>query len=243
MFNQLLTQPIFNALVVLNNLLGDFGFAIILITILIRLILYPLFYKSMKNQVLITKIQPMIKEIQEKHKDDRQVQTEKIMALYKEYKINPFSGFLIILIQIPIFIAIYNVFLAGVTPATLDQNLYSFISRPEIIITNFLSILNLSERSYALTLITAAAQYFLGMVSLPKDTGTKEGAQARNIAKKMMVIGPILTLLILGTLPSAVGLYWLTSTLFSLVQQVYITRIIYGQDQGLLSESIPTSGV
>src|SRR5687767_12153083 len=104
LFHELLYQPLFNALVFLyeNVTFGDIGIAIILLTIIIRLILYPLFRKSIRNQMLLQRIQPMVKRIQEEHKENREKQAKALLELYREHKVNPFSGILLLFVQLPI---------------------------------------------------------------------------------------------------------------------------------------------
>ena len=188
----------------------DLGVAIILLTILIRLILYPLFYKSFLNQTLMQKIQPEIEKIQHEHKHDKEKQAQVLMALYKTHKVNPFSGFLLLLIQLPILIALYQVFL-----------------HPPLQLTHtFLGLIDLTKSNIIIVGLAAIAQYFQGKLTLPKArSGEEESATAR-IARQMVFMGPAITLIILWTLPAAVGLYWLVSSLFSLGQQVVINKKI-----------------
>src|SRR3989338_9180552 len=128
-FNIILYQPLFNLLVLLYVTFQDLGVVIILMTIIIRVILYPLFYKSFKNQTLMQKIQPEIQKIQHDHKNDREKQSQALLALYKQHKVNPFSGFFLILIQLPILIVLYRLFLEGLTVESFS-NLYSFLTPP-----------------------------------------------------------------------------------------------------------------
>jgi len=224
LFNTILYQPLFNALIALYNYVpfADLGIAIILLTILIRVILYPLFYKSFENQLVMQKLQPLIKKIQHDHKNDREKQARALMDLYKQHKINPFSGFLLILVQLPILITLYRLFLGDFTPEAFE-NLYSFISAPETIDNSLLGLINLKERSIVVVGLAAAAQYVQGKLSFAR-TDKKDETAASKVGKQMVFIGPILTLLILTSLPSAVGIYWLTTSVFSIFQQIIITR-------------------
>lgn len=247
MFNTLLVQPLFNSLVFLYNSVTfqDLGLAIILLTTIIRIILYPLFYKSFRNQTLLQKIQPQIQQIQHDHKEDKERQAKAMLELYRQHKVNPFSGFLLILIQLPILIALYKVFLTGFTPESFG-NLYDFVSTPEIINNSFLGLINLSNRNILIVGLAAVFQYVHGRLTLPKIEPGKEVSQMAKMAKTMIWMGPVLTIVILYTLSSAVGLYWMTTSFFSLIQQVYINKKIYGKDEGDKtnnSEGIRTSGV
>src|SRR5688572_820076 len=111
-FNTVLYYPLFNLLVLIYNYLPghDFGIAIIVLTIIIRFILYPVSVKALNSQKALQKLQPQIQELQKKYKDDKEKQAKETLELYRREKINPFSGLLLALIQLPILIALYNVF-------------------------------------------------------------------------------------------------------------------------------------
>ena len=104
LFNLILTQPLINGLVLLyeNITFQDLGLAIIGLTLLIRLLLYPVFYKGMKNQTMMQKMQPEIKEAQKKNKGNREAQALALMDIYKKHNVSPFAPFLYLLIQLPI---------------------------------------------------------------------------------------------------------------------------------------------
>lgn len=224
-FHTFLTEPLLNALVLLYQTvaLKDLGLAIIFLTVIIRLILYPLFYKSYKNQTLLQKIQPEIKKIQHDHKHDRERQAQAMLALYKEHKVNPFSGFFLLLIQLPILIALYRVFLKGFSAEALG-GLYSFIPAPTEVNNTLLGLIDLNEPNIIIVGLAAAAQYLQSRLSLAKKSQGQEGSQAEKIARQMTFIGPILTLVVLYSLPAAVGVYWFITSAFSVVQQIFINR-------------------
>lgn len=224
-FNVILYQPLFNTLALLYVAFQDLGLAIILLTLIIRLLLYPLFYKSFKNQTMMQKIQPLIRKIQHDHKDSREKQAQALMALYKEHKVNPFSGFLILLIQLPVLIVLYQLFLAGFTPESF-ASLYSFIPQPTEINHTFLDLIDLQTRSIVMVSLAAIAQYIQGRLTVPKPAPGLENDPAVKIARTMIFVGPALTVLVLFSLPAAIGLYWLATSLFSIGQQWLINRRI-----------------
>lgn len=156
LYHTFLYQPILSALIFIYHSLafGDLGFAIIILTIAIRIVLFPLFYKGAKQQALMQKIQPKLKEIQEKHKDNKERQAMELMALYKKHKINPFSSILSLVIQIPILIAIYQVLLKEAGGAIFDNFL-------------FLGFINLREINLVIAVIAAVAQYIQIKISIP----------------------------------------------------------------------------
>lgn len=229
LFHLILTQPLANALVLLYNYITfqDLGLAIIALTIIIRFILYPLFYKSMKSQSMMQKIQPEIAKMQEQHKGNREAQATAMMAIYKQNKINPFGSFFYLLLQFPVLIAVYQLFNAGFNEATMAQ-LYSFVAAPAHISTMFIGLLDLSKPSMIIVAIAAVAQYIQAKMSLPKPKPGEAPSKAAAMGKYMVYMGPILTLLILPRLNAAIGLYWLVSSLFSIFQQRIINKKIYG---------------
>lgn len=226
MFQTLFFNPLFNILILFYNTIAfrDFGLAIIFLTIFIRVILLPLFYKSAKDQAVLQRIQPAIQEIRHNHKDNREKQAQAIMELYKKHKANPFSGFLLLLVQLPLLIALYQVFLNGFEPAIFDR-LYDFISRPAQLSHGFLGLINLQERSILIVGLAALAQYFQGRLTMPKPAKDKGPLPPeQRLGRQMVFLGPFLTVAILSTLPAAVGLYWLVTSVFSIGQQIYFNK-------------------
>lgn len=228
-FHLLLYQPLFNALILLYQFIPgqDFGVAIIVLTILIKILLYPLTSKAIQFQKTLIEIQPKIQELQQKFKNDKEKQVKEMMALYQKEKINPFSGFLPILIQIPILIALFKVFSEGLNSEQMIY-LYNFVPYPGAI--NFISfgIINLSQSNIFLAILTAIAQFFQTKRLAPKIKKNKNDNQMAQISlimqKQMLYLMPIFTLLFLSILPSALGLYWLVITLFSIGQHYLILK-------------------
>ena len=228
-FNTILYQPLFNALVLLYEFLPghDFGIAIIVLTILIRLLFFPLMAKSLKSQKAITELQPKIQDIQKKYKKDRERQTKEIMELYQREKINPFGGCLPVLIQLPILFALYRVFWRGLQPESL-LSLYSFVPNPGSINPSFLGVLNLSNPSWVLAVLAGIGQYFQAKMVSPKKRKLEKGAEmadqiSAQMSGQMIYFFPIFTVMLLLRSPAAVGLYWIATVLFSILQQ----RLIY----------------
>lgn len=219
-------NPLLNLLVFLYNTIAfkDFGLSIIFLTIFIRLILFPIFHKGAQHQTIIQKIQPELKKIQENYKKDKIKQTEETMALYKKYNINPFMPFLLLLIQLPILIALYQIFLRSVSSISAD-NLYSFIKLPEHFNLIFLGLIDMAKPSILMVGLAAISQYFQARLTLVLSKNkNKKLTQAERINSQMIYIGPILTFLIFSKLPAAISLYWFTSSIFSVFQQVIINR-------------------
>lgn len=227
MFQTFFYIPLLNALVSFYNTIAfqDLGVAIILLTLAIRIIFLPLFYKGAVNQSLMQKLQPEIKKIQHNHKDDKEKQAQAMMELYKTHNVSPFSGFLMILIQLPVLIGLYRVFLKGISPETL-VNLYSFVAAPHGLNATFLHLIDLQKPSILMVILAAAAQYVQGRLSLPKIEIGQELSTAEQMGRQMMYMGPIMTVAILSTMPSAIGLYWLVTSVFTVIQQMYINKTL-----------------
>ena len=227
MFQTILYNPLINALVFLYNTVAfqDLGIAIILLTVFIRLIFAPLFYKSAKNQIILQRLQPEIKKIQHAHKDNKEKQAAAMMDLYKKHEVNPFSGFLMIIIQLPVLIALYHVFLQGLSP-DIFVHLYSFIVSPAHLNPMFLGLIDLEKRSILMVGLAAIAQYWQGRLTLPEIKKGQELSPPERIGRQMVYFGPILTVVILSSLPTAIGLYWLVTGVFSIVQQIYINKTL-----------------
>ena len=226
LFNEILYRPLFNALIFLYQYfpLHDLGIAIILLTILIRLVLLPLFYKGAKDQTIMQRLAPKIKEIQKNHKADKEKQAKALLDLYREHQVNPLSGFFLLLIQLPILIALYQVFLKGLSSEALGA-LYSFASRPDVLNHYFLGLVDLSQRSILIVVLAAIAQFFQGKLALPKTNGSGgELSVAEKVGRQMIYLGPVITVIFLVNLPSAIGLYWLATSAFSIIQQIAINR-------------------
>ncbi len=229
LFHLILTQPLANALVILYNYVsfGDLGIAIIILTILIRLILYPVFYKGLKSQSMMQRIQPEIQRAQAEHKGDREKQALVVMEIYKKNKINPFSSFGYLLIQLPILIAVSQLFYSGFGEATLNQ-LYSFVAAPATFNTTFLGLMDLAKPNMIIVVLTAIAQYFQSKLALPKPKAGEAISQSQKMGRYMVYLGPLLTLIIFPRFPSALTLYWLVTSVFSIFQQILINKKLYG---------------
>jgi len=226
-FNIVLYQPLFNALVLIYNYFPghDFGIAIIILTLVVRLILYPSSVKAIKTQKALNELQPQIQELQKKYKDDKEKQVKETLALYKQAKVNPFGGLLPTLIQLPLLIALYTVFWKGFNSAEL-VNLYSFVVNPVNINTMFLGLIDLSKPNIILAVLAGAFQFIQTKTAIPQTTkkGSKGSDFTVAMQKQMVYIFPALTIFILMGLPSALGLYWATGSLFLVIEQYFIFK-------------------
>lgn len=218
-FNAILYQPMLNFLVLIYIYTNNFGVAVIGLTLLVRLLTNPLNQKALESQKAMAEIQPRLKEIQKKNKDNMEKQAQEMMALYRDKKFNPFSGIILLFIQIPIIWALFYVFRGGIQ---IDPSMmYSFVSFPQTINPYFLGI-DLSVPNIFLAVLTAIAQYFQVKTGMPemKSSFDDKAAQMTSMMQKQMIFFvPVLTLIVLYNLPAALGLYWLITTIFSIIQQ------------------------
>ncbi len=228
MFTVLFYQPILNLLVFLYNIIPghDLGIAIILLTIVVKLTLWPLSRKSIKSQKVLQDLQPKIEEVKKKYADNKEEMGRAMMQLYKENKVNPFSSCLPLLIQLPFFVAIFRVFKNGFANGSLNL-VYPFISRPEFINSISLGIFDLSQPNKILAILAGIAQFIqTHMMSRQQPEIKSEGSKDENMMaimnKQMMYMMPILTVIIGFTLPGGLALYWLTTTILTIIQQFYI---------------------
>ncbi len=226
-FNIVLYQPLLNGLILIYNYLPgrDFGVAVIVLTLLIRLILHPSSIKAIKSQRALNALQPKVKELQQKYKGEGEKLAEATMELYRQEKISPFSGCLPILLQLPILIALYRVFffLKDFSPEVLKASLYSFVSYPEAINLSLLGLLNLGESNLALAVVAGVLQFIQSKIALPKQK-TKKGEFASMMQSQMLYFFPIFTIFIVWKLGSIIGLYWIVSTLFSIGEHYLVQK-------------------
>lgn len=230
LFNEVLYRPILNFLVLLQNAIPghDFGLAIIILTALIRLILWPLAGQSIRSQKALQEIQPELNAIKEKYKDDKAKQMQLTMDLYKSKNINPAAGCVPLLIQLPVLIALYYALWAGLKHESVAASLYSFVHLSDGINFNFLGLIDLSQKSVPLGLLAGALQFYQTRMMMPQVAKVQQGKEAsmtddfaKMMNQQMLYVMPILTIFIASTLPSGLALYWVTTSAFSVIQQYY----------------------
>ncbi|MBI1834145.1 MAG: membrane protein insertase YidC [Candidatus Andersenbacteria bacterium] len=227
-----LFRPLLNLLVGTTNIIPahSVGWAIIVVTFIVRLILLPSSLHQVKRasqqQTKMAAVQGRLKHIKEQHKDDKAKQAEETMRLYRESGINPAAGCLPLLVQLPILIALYRVFLAGLTPE-IQSMLYSFVPFPGDIHNLFFGI-NLTQPSLVLGILAGVAQFaqmkFLAPTP-PQMTADDDAAAVTNsMQKNMAYIFPAMTVFISLRLPAALALYWFVTTVFGAAQQYLLRR-------------------
>ncbi len=231
MYTTLIFNPLYNGLIGLIDLFPwmDAGIAVIVFTIIVRLILFPLSKKAIVTQVRMKEIQPEIDQLRETMKNDREGQAMKMMQLYKDKKISPFSSFLVILIQLPIIFALYSIFIKSGLPIVNQALLYSFVSVPAINM-HFLNLVDIGQKSIILALLAAVAQYLQLHYSLAATPlSTKKGTNpqqdmAQSLTRSMKYIFPVMIFLFSYNVSAVIALYWTVSSLFTLGQELVVRR-------------------
>lgn len=238
-FRTVIYIPLYNALVFLIDILPffDVGLVIVIFTLIIKFILFPLSRKAVKTQLEMKAIQPKLKELKEEYKDDQQQYAMKMLELYKEHEINPFSSIFLTLLQIPIIISLYYVFLKSGLPEIHMDILYSFTPVPEMVNMRFLGIVNdVSEKSHFLALLAAVSSFYQMKYSIPKpDSKTKPGESfkddlARSMSVQMRYVFPVVVYFISYTISGVIAIYWFTSNMFTIGQEIYTRKNLNKHD-------------
>ncbi|MFA5841618.1 MAG: YidC/Oxa1 family membrane protein insertase [Candidatus Paceibacterota bacterium] len=220
-----LYNPLYNALVFLIGAMpwASVGLAVIILTIIVRFVIFPFAHKSIKTQRKMRELEPELQKIREKYKD-KQEQAKQTMELYKLHGTNPFSGCVTVLIQLPVLIALFLVFRDGF--AENAGILYPFVHYPGTISTHFFGI-DLGSKSYIMAALVGITQYFYTTLSLPKPSPGSGGKTfqeefARSMNMQMRYIFPVIFVFFSLSIPSAVALYWVTTNLFSIGQELFV---------------------
>lgn len=198
-----LVKPILKALNYFYGMTGNYGWSIILITIIIKLIFSPLSHKSFKSMKGMQKIQPYVKVIQERNKDDRQKMNEELLELYKKHRVNPLGGCLPMLLQIPVFIALYHALFFSI----------ELKGAPFMLWIQDLSV----QDPYYVTPVLMGATMFLQQKMTP--------SVGDPVQQKIMMFLPIVFTFLFLTFPAGLVIYWTVNNLLTISQQYYIYKI------------------
>jgi YidC/Oxa1 family membrane protein insertase len=218
LYHAVIFNPLYNGLIGLFNLMPwiDAGIAVILLTVAVRLVLFPLSRKAVHTQIQMQKINPELAAIKEKYKDSQE-QAKKTLELYKEKGVNPFSGVLVLIIQLPIIFALYRIFLYAGFPNVNVALLYSFVHAPMHINVEFLGLIDITQKSILLALLAAVSSFFQLKLAFGDNL-------AQSMQTQMKYFFPILVFFISYKISGVVALYWLTSNLFTIGQEIVVRR-------------------
>lgn len=231
-YNMFFYQPLFNGLILLYLALPyqDLGLAIIVFVVLVRLILLPVSVHGVRTQKRLAELQPFIKELQEKHKENKEALSRDLMELYKTHKVNPFSGCLPLVLQGFFLFALYQIFFNGFGQESFSV-LYSFIRNPGFINPVSFVFLDVSQPSRALAVFAGASQYIQALVMPQPAAGMSSGGSGSGpdfqkiLSSQMKYFFPFLIAVISWSLPAALPLYWTVLNVFGIVQQVVLDKM------------------
>jgi len=259
-FNLIFTFPIFNALMLLYHLFGDMGLSIIVLTLFIRLLLFPLTLKQLKSTKATQAIQPLIAEVRKKYAKDQKAQYEAIQAIYKEYGVNPASGCLPLLIQLPVLYGLFfalNTVLRTPNLTNINHTIYPFLphfsSLPNVNLDWFTFLspywyisLGKPDPTHILPVLAGLATFVQLRMSQPKTASASKDAMSQQM-QLMQFIMPFVTFFFALNFPAGLALYWTTTSLFSMVQQYFVTgwgslTVMPPSLQNLLQNFLPSSG-
>jgi YidC/Oxa1 family membrane protein insertase len=237
-FNEVIYNPLYNGLVYLVGIIPmhDVGIAVVLLTIVVRIIVYPLSRRAIQAQLDMKKVAPEVTKIRDMFKDDKQGESKAIFALYKERGIHPFASFLLILVQFPILIGLYWVFSRGGLPTIDVSRLYSFVHVPPAIDMMFLGIQNMAGHSIVLAFLAALTQFAYTRLSMgPRGIKTAtEASFSDDMAKSLDVQARFVLPAIIGVVAyfavAAAPLYWVTSNSFMILQEYIAGRRFTGDN-------------
>lgn len=246
LYHTLVFYPLYNAFVLLIDALPffDAGVIIVVFTIVIRLILYPLAKKSVRTQALMREIAPETERIKEKYKNDKQKQSLETFALYKKYKLNPFSSILLLIIQLPILIALYRIFLFAGFAHIDTAILYPFVPIPAHAVNAFfLGLIDVTKKSYVLAIIAAASQFFQAKLIIPpppkKDGPRSIGDSfAHNMSLQMKYVMPIIIFFIAYSTTGVVAIYWTVSNIFMIGQELFVRKQLKRNPEVFIEQSV-----
>lgn len=229
---------LFDVLQALFSVVGDYGLAIILLTVIIRILLLPLTVKQTRSMYELQRIQPKIKELQDKYKNDKEKLQEETLKFYQENKVNPFGGCLPLLLQMPIFFALFRMLgTTGTHPGLFPQYIESLPEAAAQAASRFWIVLPditmSASQVYSTSGLVSALPYIVFVVLFGLSTLIPQlmqpGAQAQQ--RQMGILMGGMMLFFGWSVSAGVVLYWVTQGLLGVVQQVVQTRIYKAQEE------------
>jgi YidC/Oxa1 family membrane protein insertase len=242
-FKTIIFEPLYNLLIFLTNVVpgADVGIAIILLTLIVKFLLFPLSRKTIVSQAKMKKLQPQLDKIKEDF-PDKQEQAKKTFALYKEHKISPLSGCLPVLLQLPIILSLFYVF-RDLSVENLDI-LYSFITVPENISPTLFWLMDLTEKSFLIAGLAGVSQWLVSRYSPSQNQKVKEGDKSmqatlqKGLQAQMKYVFPVLIAIFSYQLFPPIAIYWITNNLFTIGQEIFIKKKLDKMEEVVVAEVI-----
>lgn len=228
-FHAVLYVPLYNLLMFLVGLSpgADLGLAVIFATIIVRLVLWPLSMSAARTQKAMRVMDPEMKAVREKYKDDQETQMKEMMALYKKYNIHPLASLLPVFIQLPIIIGLYWVFRTK-TLLTLDPTLlYPFVHAPAVLSPLFLGLINVALHSLPLAIVAGLTQLAQAWYAIPIPPPSGETSGGQDFTRAMTMQARFMLPLIIGFVAytsGAIALYFITTNLISILQEFIVRQ-------------------
>jgi YidC/Oxa1 family membrane protein insertase len=239
LFHFLVYVPIYNALAFFIDLVpfGGLGVGIIGVTVLVRAALFPLSWVAIRTQMVMRRLDPELKVLREKLKDNKEELAKKTMDLFKENKVNPFASFFLILIQLPVIIGLYLVLKQESNIISFDPTLlYSFIAPPTNVSVSLFGILDLSHKSILLAVLVAATQFlFARLMATPATPPPTSGAPSfsddlqRSMSLQMRYVFPAMLGIVAYVTSAPIALYFFVSNAFSIGQELLVRSMHHDQ--------------
>ncbi|MDH3973987.1 MAG: membrane protein insertase YidC [Deltaproteobacteria bacterium] len=197
-----IAEPLLRFLKLIYSYTGNYGYAIILVTLIIKIIFFPLANKSYKSMKQMQKLSPLMTELREKYKDDKERMSREVMELYRKHRVNPLSGCLPMIVQIPVFIALYNVLMNAIE---LRHAPFHF----------WIMDMSVKDPYYVTPLLMGITMFLQQKMSPAAPDPTQQ---------KVMMMMPVIFTFMFMNLPSGLVLYWLVNNILSIAQQYYIIK-------------------
>jgi YidC/Oxa1 family membrane protein insertase len=235
-FHAVIYDPLYNIIIYLIDIIPghNVGFAIIIITIIVRIVVYPLSKRAIQSQMAMKKAAPAVEELKKKYKKNSPEQSQAIFAYYREHNIHPFAGVGIMLVQAPVLIALYLIFANGGLPAVNTHLLYSFVHRPEAVNVLFLGFIDMSAKhNIILALMTVVTQMVYQRLSMGPRAGktaieeSLSSDMARSFDIQVRYVLPIVIGFVAYSVAAAAPLYYVVSNLFMIAQEYFAGRRFY----------------
>ncbi|MBI4065955.1 membrane protein insertase YidC [Candidatus Kaiserbacteria bacterium] len=237
-FHAVFYDPIYNALVALTAIIpgSDAGIAVIVVTIIIRLILLPFSLSAARTQRAMKVLEPRIKELKEKNKGNKEKEALETLALYREAKVNPFASILTVFIQIPVLLALFWVFYYDPLSTINTARLYAFTPIPDSVSLQFLGIISVAGKSMVLAFLAGVTQFYQAHLALSGTMKPSEGKSMQNDFQRVMgmqlkYVFPFIIAAISYTTSGAIALYFITTNLAGAVQEIYVRKALKKESQ------------